>query len=221
MPRKAPKKVSKKAPKNEPKKKGKKKNQSRKQQRVVNVESLTQDFDDLVKNLADKMGELHDEKEKGIKYLKSVCKMIKVLKKDSLKLASGKKKIKRKSGAPSGFLKPQPVSDEICKFIKVEPGTELSRVDITKGLSQYMRDNGLKDPDDGRIIHPDAALIKVLRLDKKKYGSSIKFCTIQKFIGVHFQNMDKKTKKKTFKKSPLKKKTQKKKPEPESESEDD
>ena len=67
-------------------------------------------------------------------------------------------KRKRKSGnrAPSGFVKPTLISDQLADFLGKAHGSELARTEVTREINQYIRANSLQDKDNGRIIKPDA-----------------------------------------------------------------
>lgn len=102
--------------------------------------------------------------------------------KASQKLNSKKK---RKSGnrAPSGFVKPAPITDELAKFLNKPVGTEMARTDVTKEINAYIRAHKLQDPKNGRTILPDKKLSTLLKLQPSDHLS---FFNLQKFITVHF-----------------------------------
>lgn len=153
--------------------------------RVVTLESLTTDFETLLTDLTEEIARLKAEKVKGTKFLKSVGKKVKRLQKDSTKLASGKRKIQRKPGTISGFKKPVPISDELCKFLKVKSGTERCRNDVTTAICAYIREHELQNPENRREIVPDKALTKLLSYNKKTHGP-LTYARVQQLLVPHY-----------------------------------
>ena len=95
-------------------------------------------------------------------------------------------KRKRKSGnrAPSGFVKPTLISDQLADFLGKEHGSELARTEVTREINQYIRANSLQDKDNGRIIKPDAKLKALLGV---KDSEELTYFNLQKFMSPHFQ----------------------------------
>ncbi len=96
---------------------------------------------------------------------------------------SSKKKRKSGNRAPSGFVKPTRISDELAKFLDKPAGTEMARTDVTKQLNTYIRANSLQDKDNGRKINPDSKLQTLLKLKK---GDELTYFNLQKFMSPHF-----------------------------------
>ena len=95
-------------------------------------------------------------------------------------------KRKRKSGnrAPSGFVKPTLISDQLADFLGKAHGSELARTEVTREINQYIRANSLQDKDNGRIIKPDAKLKALLGV---KDSEELTYFNLQKFMSPHFQ----------------------------------
>jgi upstream activation factor subunit UAF30 len=109
-------------------------------------------------------------------------------KKWSRQLKSAQKqssKRKRKAGnrAPSGFVKPTRISDELAVFLGKEKGAEMARTHVTKEINAYIRSNNLQDKDNGRKINPDAKLVALLKLKKE---DELTYFNLQKFMSPHF-----------------------------------
>ena len=85
----------------------------------------------------------------------------------------------------SGFLKPVPVSGELCKFTGWDPEEMRSRVDVTKFICSYIKDNDLQNPEDKRQILADKKLCALLNYDSKKDGP-LTYYMIQSYIKPHF-----------------------------------
>lgn len=94
-----------------------------------------------------------------------------------------KKRRKNVTRAPSGFVKPTKISDELAAFLGKERGSEMARTDVTRAINQYIRTNSLQDKDNGRKINPDAKLTALLKLKKT---DELTYFNLQKYMGVHF-----------------------------------
>jgi upstream activation factor subunit UAF30 len=80
------------------------------------------------------------------------------------------KKVKNKGGAGagiggkiSGFAKPGFISSELCDFLKVDHDTQLARTDVTKKITQYIKENNLQDPLNKRRLLLDKSLTTLLK----------------------------------------------------------
>ena len=85
---------------------------------------------------------------------------------------------------PSGFVKPTAITEELSKFLGKEVGVMMSRVEVSKEITKYINENGLKDKDCGRQINPDAKLSKLLNITAG--GEVLTFFNLQKYLKVHF-----------------------------------
>ena len=97
---------------------------------------------------------------------------------------SSKRKRKAGNRAPSGFVKPTKISDELASFLGKEKGTEMARTDVTREINAYIRANKLQDTTNGRKINPDAKLKKLLAV---KAEDELTYFNLQRFISHHFQ----------------------------------
>ena len=99
-------------------------------------------------------------------------------------------KRKRKSGnrAPSGFVKPTLISDQLADFLGKPHGSELARTEVTREINQYIRANDLQDKTNGRKILPDAKLKNLLDVPE---GEGLTYFNLQKYMSPHFQKADK------------------------------
>jgi chromatin remodeling complex protein RSC6 len=103
-----------------------------------------------------------------------------------LKAASKSKKGKKASSGnrqPSGFVKPSVITEELIKFLGKEPGTMMSRVEVSKGINEYITTNSLKDKTSGRQINADAKLAALLKLGKEDV---LTYFNLQRFLNIHF-----------------------------------
>ena len=97
--------------------------------------------------------------------------------------ASSKKKRNNANRRPSGFVKPARISDELANFLKKDIGTEMARTDVSKEINAYIQANDLKDKKNGRIIHPDAKLTKLLKIGKE---DELTYFNLQRYLKHHF-----------------------------------
>ena len=85
--------------------------------------------------------------------------------------------------APSGFVKPTLISNELAAFLGRPEGSVLARTEVTREVNAYIRTQKLQDKDNGRKINPDAKLLKLLKLKK---GEELTYFNLQKFMAAHF-----------------------------------
>jgi chromatin remodeling complex protein RSC6 len=82
--------------------------------------------------------------------------------------------------APSGFVKPTLISDELAG----KPvGSVLARTEVTREVNAYIRDQNLQDKENGRKINPDTKLKNLLKLKK---GEELTYFNLQKYMSPHF-----------------------------------
>jgi chromatin remodeling complex protein RSC6 len=93
------------------------------------------------------------------------------------------KKKRKGTRAPSGFVKPSPISDELATFLDKASGTEMARTDVTREINKYIRGKELQDKDNGRIIKADAPLKALLKLDDEVV---LTYFNLQKYMSPHF-----------------------------------
>lgn len=96
---------------------------------------------------------------------------------------SSKRKRKAGNRAPSGFVKPTRISDELAKFLEKPSGTEMARTEVTRDVNKYIRTNNLQDKENGRKINPDSKLAALLKLKKT---DELTYFNLQKYMSHHF-----------------------------------
>ena len=157
-------------------------------------ESVVESFDEIVQMIETEIVSLRDSstKTKGIKFLRSLNKRLKTLKSQvaRIKQRSSTKVVSTTNNTNSGFLKPVKISSDMAKFTGWNPEDLKSRVDVTKFLCNYIRENNLQNPTDKRQIIPDAKLSKLIKYDSKKESEPLRYYSLQKFLKPHFMKVE-------------------------------
>jgi upstream activation factor subunit UAF30 len=96
---------------------------------------------------------------------------------------SSKRKRKAGSRAPSGFVKPTRISDELAKFLEKPAGSEMARTEVTRDINKYIRTHKLQDESNGRKINPDSKLAALLKLKKT---DELTYFNLQRYMSPHF-----------------------------------
>jgi chromatin remodeling complex protein RSC6 len=114
-------------------------------------------------NLNEKVMNLMSLVQGLVKELKSVETELKTIKTIYNKeLKQKKKKRVRSNVSPNGFVKPCSVSKEMSDFLGLKAGEQISRPQVTKMISAYIKENKLQDPENGSYFRADAKLEKLL-----------------------------------------------------------
>jgi hypothetical protein len=98
--------------------------------------------------------------------------------------AGNKRKQRHAVRAPSGFVKPTLISDQLAEFLSKPKGTLIARTDVTREINAYIRANKLQDEKNGRKINPDAKLNALLTL---KPTDELTYFNLQRYMSQHFQ----------------------------------
>ena len=113
---------------------------------------------------------------------------LRILEKKALKELRVAQKLnnkKKRKGirAPSGFVKPAPISDELAGFLSLPFGSEMARTEVTREINKYIREHSLQNKSNGRIINPDEKLLKLLKVED---NVELTYFNLQKYMGPHF-----------------------------------
>jgi chromatin remodeling complex protein RSC6 len=166
-----------------------------KKKRIATRESVLTSFDSICQSIVDEITSSKDDKNvngKSLKFLRNINKNLGTLKKDAGKLIRQRKKIstddstatlKDTNKTTSGFLKPVPISNAIAQFTGWSPNELKSRVEVTKFLCNYIKDNNLQNPSDRRQILADAKLTKLLECNN---STPLTYFDMQSHLKKHF-----------------------------------
>jgi chromatin remodeling complex protein RSC6 len=157
--------------------------------KVATSETVCESFDELIKLIDGEVENMRTSQSKavGVKFLRSINKRLKLLKTKTTKAMKQRQRFTRKpsSNTNSGFLKPVNISKDMAKFTGWDPAHEKSRVEVTKYICKYIKDNNLQNPADRRQILADDKLKKLLNYDPKK-DDKLTYYKIQSYLKPHF-----------------------------------
>ena len=85
--------------------------------------------------------------------------------------------------APSGITKPTKVSDAMCEFMGRPKGDLIARTEVTKFITNYIKEQNLKDEEVKRHINPDTKLRSLLNIPQ---GDQLTYFNLQKYMTSHF-----------------------------------
>lgn len=165
---------------------------SNKKKRVLLTRDMVlESFDEIINLIDGEISSLRDSqtKTKGVKFLRTLGKRIKTLRNHSARLIKQRNTSNKKAStnnSNSGFLKPVPISKEMAKFTGWDAAQLKSRVDVTKFLCNYIKENDLQNPKDRRQILADSKLSKLLKYDTKKETEPLTYFRIQSCLKEHF-----------------------------------
>ena len=152
-------------------------------------ESVVDSFDDLVLSIEAEIVRLRETaqtKTRGVKFLRSLGKRVKTLRGQTTRVMKQRVRTNRKNNNNSGFLKPVKISKDMAKFTGWDPEQLKSRVDVTKYVCNYIRENNLQNPTDRRQILADSKLSKLLKYDSKTSSEPLTYYRIQTHLKPHF-----------------------------------
>ena len=136
--------------------------------------------ENLISSVVEKVGALAGQ----IKDIQAALKLlVKEHEKQQKIIEKVQKKRENARKSPSGFAKPNKISNELCDFIGVPHGTEKSRTEVTRFINAYVKEHNLNNPTNRRVIIPDAKLKSILNI---KEGEDVTFFILQRLISHHF-----------------------------------
>jgi len=116
--------------------------------------------------------------------IKSLTKIVRKIK-SKLDDPTGEKSSKRAKN--NGFNREQKISEDLRKFLGLPEGQLVSRSTVTKSINEYVKTNGLKHPDNGRVLILDQKLKDLL---KPPADVQVTFLNLQKFLSPHYTKVE-------------------------------
>lgn len=136
--------------------------------------------ENLISSVVEKVAALSGQ----VKDIQSALKLlVKEHEKQQKIIEKVQKKRENARKSPSGFAKPNKISDELCDFIGVPHGTEKSRTEVTRFINAYVKEHNLNNPKNRRVIIPDDKLKSILNV---KDDEEVTFFILQRLISHHF-----------------------------------
>jgi chromatin remodeling complex protein RSC6 len=110
---------------------------------------------------------------------------------DKLRNKKNRTKVERSPDAlPSGITKPVAISDELAKFLGVAIGTLVPRNEVTKGVSSFVKSNGLSDPaNKQKFILDERPAAKTLRALLGNPKEDVTYFNLQRYLKHHYLPM--------------------------------
>jgi len=168
---------------------------TKKSRRSVTRETVLERLDNIIQTLEDQITSIRGESTDGtkrtkcapgVRYLRGLVKEVKATRNDAARVMKQRQKPKRASNNSSGFMKPVKISSEMARFTGWKPENLASRVEVTKYICDYIKENDLQNPKDRRQILPDDRLKKLLKYNEEKDGKPLTYYFLQKKIQPHF-----------------------------------
>jgi upstream activation factor subunit UAF30 len=135
-----------------------------------NFSEFISKFQSMLSNFSSLKAELKTLERKTMRQIKVVQKL-------------NNKKKRKGTRAPSGFVKPAPISNELADFLGKPQGCEMARTDVTREINKYIRANNLQDKENGRKINPDKQLCTLLKVEP---DVNLTYFNLQRYMGPHF-----------------------------------
>ena len=87
----------------------------------------------------------------------------------------------------NGFNREQKISEKLRVFLNLPEGKLVSRSTVTRSINEYVKANGLKHPDNGRVLVLDAKLRDLL---EPPADVQVTFLNLQKFLSPHYTKVE-------------------------------
>ena len=149
----------------------------------VILASLAEKLKALSTELTTRVREATKSVADAIKATKREAREIKKKKKNPADMTPEERKTWEARRANNAFLVQRPLTDELCTFMGLKSGEKRSQTEVTKFISNYVKEHSCFDPTFKRRILPNSALAKLLRVSDK---DEVTYLNLQSFLKVHF-----------------------------------
>jgi upstream activation factor subunit UAF30 len=116
-----------------------------------------------------------------IKALAKIVRKIKATQEDP----TGEKSSNRAKN--NGFNREQKISEKLRVFMGVPKDQLVSRSSVTRAINKYVKDNNLKDPENGRLLILDKKLKDLLQ---PPADVQVTFLNLQKYLSPHYTKVE-------------------------------
>ena len=158
---------------------------------IINLDLEIKTQEELIKSIRSHIAKLKDTKKEYIKEIKA------------LKKEFGKKKKSTGNKTNNGFSKKGPISPELAKFMGEAPDFQISRTDVTKFITAYVKEHNLTCEDNGRKFNLSgksketkalSSLLGEPRMidgdDGKSKPEDITWFNLQRYLAPHYIKVD-------------------------------
>lgn len=146
------------------------------QDAVVVIKGLCDRIKEITKEFTTKFNELSTE-------LRLVSKQVEAERRKSKKRIKKPVDPNKPAKKPSGITQDKPVSDELCTFLGLSNGSELSMVKASNKIREYVKSNGLTNQENKKLWIPDDKLKSLFKLTET---DEIGHFSIMKHLKGHF-----------------------------------
>lgn len=156
---------------------------------VVEPENVVVSAEQMTPSITENFSEFINKFQRMLTEFSALKNELRVLEKKTVKELRVVQKLnnkrKKKSGtrAPSGFVKPTKISDELATFLGKPFGSEMARTEVTREINSYIRLHNLQDKTNGRKINPDPLLAKLLKVTNE---DELTYFNLQRYMSPHF-----------------------------------
>lgn len=153
--------------------------------RVVTRDTVMDDFDTLAVSIDNELVRVRESGEKmvSVKFVRNLARQIRNLKNHSQKIMKKRRVPVSSADKPhnSVFQLPVRISAELAQFFDWDPEVPKSRVEVTRALCTYIKDNNLQNPNDRRLIVADAKLSALLNYNPET-SESLNYSRLQTYM---------------------------------------
>ena len=102
---------------------------------------------------------------------------------DEVKKLQKEKRKPRNTNVKSGFVKQVPISNDLATFMNVKEDELVSRVTVTKFVTDYVSKNNLQVSENKQLFNVDKAMSKLFNVD---VGTQIHYFKLQSHLKNHY-----------------------------------